>query len=92
VPYKDALQIPQKATYEILDKTYVYVLDDENRIQQRAVHIAAELPHVFIVDEGLNETDRVLIEGQRRVQNGDEILPRFTAPGEVLANLDLYAE
>jgi membrane fusion protein (multidrug efflux system) len=92
VPYKDALQIPQKATYEILDKTYVYVLDDENRIQQRAVHIAAELPHVFIVDEGLNETDRVLIEGQRRVQNGDEILPRFTPPGEVLANLDLYAE
>lgn len=92
VPYKDALQIPQKATYEILDKTYVYVLDAENHVQQRAVHIAAELPHVFIVDEGLDESDRVLIEGLRRVQNGQEITPRVTPPAEVLANLDLYAE
>lgn len=92
VPYKDALVIPQKATYEILDKTYVYVVDAENKVQQRAVHIAAELPHVFIVDEGLTETDRVLIEGQRRVLNGQEIAPRISAPEEVLANLDLYAE
>lgn len=92
VPYRDALLIPQKATFEILDKTYVYVLDEDNHLQQRAVRIAAELPHVFIVEEGLQETDTVLIEGLRRVQNGQEITPRSEPAAEVLANLDLYAE
>ena len=29
-PYKNALIIPQKATFEILDKKYVYVVDKEN--------------------------------------------------------------
>jgi membrane fusion protein (multidrug efflux system) len=92
VPFKDALVIPQKATFEILDKTYVYVLDEENHLQQRAITIAAELPHIFIVEEGLDENTRVLIEGLRRVQNEQEITPRISQPEEVLANLDLYAE
>ncbi|MGA0805867.1 MAG: efflux RND transporter periplasmic adaptor subunit [Pseudohongiellaceae bacterium] len=92
VPFRNALVIPQKGTFEILDKTYVYVLDEENHLQQRAVHIAAELPHVFIVDEGLDDTDTVLIEGLRRVQNEQEITPRVSPPEQVLANLDLYAE
>lgn len=92
VPYANALLIPQKATFEILDKTYVYVLDDEDRLQQRAVRIAAELPHVFIVESGLDEDDRVLIEGLRRVQNGQQIEPRMSPPADVLASLELYAE
>lgn len=92
VPYPDALLIPQKATFEILDKTYVYVLDAENRLQQRAVRIAAELPHVFIVEDGLDEGERLLIDGLRRVQNGQQIEPRLSQPADVLASLDLYAE
>lgn len=92
VPYPAALVIPQKATFEILDKTYVYVVNGENRLEQRLVTIAAEQPHVFIVSDGLDEDDTVLLEGLRRVQNGDEIEPDFEEPAEVLADLDLYAE
>lgn len=92
VPYPGALMIPQKATFEILDKTYVYVVNAANELEQRQVTIAAELPHVFIISEGLAEADKVLIEGLRRVQNGQEIAVNFREPGEVFANLDLYAE
>jgi len=92
VPYPDALQIPQKATFEVLDQMYVYVLDEQNILEQRLISVAAELPHVFIVSAGLEETDRILIDGLRRVRNGEEIIPAFKAPEEVLSQLDLYAE
>lgn len=92
VPYTDALMIPQKATFEVLDKTYVYVVNGENRLEQRLITIAAEQPHVFLVAGGLDEDDTVLIEGLRRVQNGDEIVPKHEEPEIVFAQLDLYAE
>ncbi len=92
VPFPDSLMIPQKATFEVLDKTYVYVVNAENQVEQRQINIAAELPHVFIVDEGLEDTDKVLIEGLRRVHNGQEIAQNFQAPEQVYSQLDLYAE
>lgn len=92
VPYKNAMLIPQKATYEILDKTYVYVVDKDNRLEQRLINVAAELPHVFIVKNGLNADDRILIEGLRKVHPGQKIDLDFKSPEKVLSQLNLHAE
>lgn len=92
IPYKDAVLIPQKATFEILDKTYVYVIDKNNTLHQRLISIAAELPHVFIVKDGLKETDRILLEGLRKVHNGDQIEVNFQPAATVFANQALHAE
>jgi membrane fusion protein (multidrug efflux system) len=92
LPYPNALLVPQKATFEVLDKTFVYVVDAENKLEQREIAIAAELPHVFIVSDGLQDSDKVLIDGLRRVQNGQEITPDFKDPAAVYEELDLYAE
>lgn len=92
IPYHNAMLIPQKATYEILDKTYVYVVAKDNRLQQRLINVAAELPHVFIVKSGLKAGDRILIEGLRKVHAGQKIDVNFKAPAQVLSQLDLHAE
>ncbi len=92
VPLEHALIIPQKATFQILDKTYVFVVDKENRVHQKEITIRAELPHLFVVNEGLSEQDNILLEGIRMVRNGGEISPDPVAPAEVLSNLELYAE
>ena len=92
VPYKDALIIPQKATFEILDKTYVFVIDKSNVVRQREVSIAAELPHLYIINKGLSESDTILLEGIRMVKNNQEIHTKFLEPNQVLSELDLYAE
>lgn len=92
IPYKDALIIPQKATFEVLDKTYVYVVNKDNKLAQKLIEIAAELPHVYLVKSGLKEGDRVLIEGLRKVQNGQEIVVDFQSPEKVLSQLNLHAE
>src|SRR6478609_1295597 len=62
VPHKDAIIIPQKATFEVLDKKYVYVVDKNNVIKSREIEIAAELPHLFIIKNGLSLDDKILLE------------------------------
>lgn len=92
VPLKKALLIPQKSTFEILDKRYVFVIDEHNVVRSRQITITAEMPHVFAVSSGLSENDKILLEGLRLVRENDEISYDFVQPLAVMSNLNLYAE
>ncbi|MCO6162971.1 efflux RND transporter periplasmic adaptor subunit [Flavobacterium sp. NRK F7] len=92
LPYKNAMLIPQKATFEVLDKKYVYVIDKDNKVVSREIKLAAELPHLFIVSEGLSEDDKILLEGLRLVKENEKIEYKLEKPETVLAHLELYAE
>jgi membrane fusion protein, multidrug efflux system len=92
VPYKNALLIPQKATFEILDKTYVYVINKDNKLEQRLITIDAELPYLYIVKQGLKDDDRILLEGLRKVHNSEKVEINFKEPEKVLSGLNLHAE
>lgn len=92
IPLKNVLLIPQKSTFEILDKKYVFVIDKDNIVRSRAITIAAEMPHIFAVQSGLEETDKILLEGLRLVHENEKIIFEFKNPKEVLSHLDLYAE
>ncbi|MCE7054342.1 efflux RND transporter periplasmic adaptor subunit [Algoriphagus sp. AGSA1] len=91
-PLKNALLIPQKTTFEVLEKKYVYVVDEENKIRSREVTIAAELPHIYVISEGLEQGDKILLDGLRLVRENDEIQYDFVQPKTALSQLDLYAE
>ncbi|MBL1264033.1 efflux RND transporter periplasmic adaptor subunit [Candidatus Methylomicrobium oryzae] len=90
--YKDALLIPQKATFEILDKTYVYVVKPDGTLEQRLINIEASVPHLFILKDGLKEDDKVLLDGLRKVHAGQKIETDFRPPEKVRSELDLYTE
>ena len=91
IPFKKALIIPQKATFEVLEKKYVYVIDKDNRIRSREIEIIAELPHIFAV-KGLSTKDKILLEGLRLVKENQKIDYKFEKPEHVLSHLELYAE
>ncbi|MCX4247116.1 efflux RND transporter periplasmic adaptor subunit [Paraliomyxa miuraensis] len=90
--YRNAQLIPQKATFEILDRKYVFVVDEDSVVRQRPIHIAAELDHVFVIDSGLDDADRILIDGLRKVNDGKTIEVEFEDPAKVFSELDVYAE
>ncbi|GAA4437387.1 efflux RND transporter periplasmic adaptor subunit [Pontibacter saemangeumensis] len=92
VPLNNALIIPQKATFEVLDKKYVYVVDKDNVLRSREISIAAELPHIYVVQDGLAKSDKFLLEGLRLVRENEKIHYKFVAPDSVMSQLDLYAE
>lgn len=91
-PMKQALIIPQKATFEVLDKKFVYVIDKNNQIKSREITVTAELPHIFIVGSGLAPTDKILLEGLRQVHENEKIEFSLMKPDSVVSNLNLYAE
>ncbi|OQP53549.1 efflux RND transporter periplasmic adaptor subunit [Niastella populi] len=89
---KDAIVIPQKATLEIMDKKYVYIVNKDNVVKLTPVTIAAEIPDLYIIKDGVNEGDKILLEGIRKVQDGDKISFEFEEPEKVLAHLKLESE
>lgn len=90
---KDALIIPQKATFEILDKKYVFVVDEHNVVKSRQITIGEELPHLYMVSDGLTATDKILLEGLRKVKNNQEIKYEFVNFQKVVSELNqLHAE
>jgi len=92
IPLTNTLLIPQKSTFEILDKRYVFVLDKDDIIRSRAITVAAELPHIYAVQSGLEVNDKILLDGLRLVRENEKISYDFKNPKEVLSHLDLYAE
>lgn len=92
VPLKNAIIIPQKATFEVLEKKYVYVIDKDNKVRSREVEIEAELPHIFVIKKGLSTDDKILLEGLRLVKENEKIAYKLEQPKEVLSHLDLHAE
>ncbi|GEP90612.1 hemolysin D [Chitinophaga terrae (ex Kim and Jung 2007)] len=92
MPLKNALIIPQKATYEIQDKKYVFVIDKNNVVKSRNITIGGELPDLYIVENGLSATDRILLEGVQRAKDDDKISYDYLEPKQVVSQLKLKAE
>ncbi|CAN0599759.1 unnamed protein product [Ectocarpus sp. 12 AP-2014] len=92
VSLKNALVIPQKTTFEILDKKYVYVVDEKNILHSRQITVGEEMQHLYVVTGGLKPTDKILLDGLRKVKEKEEIKYDYLKPDAVLSKLELYAE
>ncbi|MBU3680905.1 MAG: efflux RND transporter periplasmic adaptor subunit [Flavobacterium sp.] len=92
VPLRNALVIPQKSTYEIQDKQYVFVVDAKNVVQSREVTITGALPDLYVVNGGITASDKIILEGVQKAKDNDKITYTFQKPEDVLAHLRLKAE
>lgn len=91
-PYKGALIIPQKATFEILDKKFVFVVDKNNTVKQRAIEVAEEMPHLYILKSGVAANERILLEGLRKVRDSQKIEVKLLPTKQVYSDLEIHAE
>ncbi|WP_300600359.1 efflux RND transporter periplasmic adaptor subunit [Niabella sp.] len=89
IPLRNALVIPQKATYELQDKFYVYVVDKDNIVRSRNITVQYELPQLYVIGSGLAATDHILLEGLQTIKEDQKIKPVYTAPEEVARKLQL---
>jgi membrane fusion protein (multidrug efflux system) len=92
-PLKNAVVIPQRATFEILDKRYVYVIDKDNVVHQRPITIQHELEDIFVIESGVDLSDKIVLDGVQQVHDGQTVEDvEFQKPGEALAHQKYYAE
>ena len=93
IPYVDeaALVIPQKATVEIQDKKFVYVLQGDSTIKNTEVQIAAlNDGQNYIVTSGLKAGDKIVIEGVNALRDGMQIKP--ITPAESAARVKAMSQ
>jgi membrane fusion protein (multidrug efflux system) len=92
LPLKNALIIPQKATYEIQDQKYVFVIDKNGVAKSKNIKVAYELPDIYVVASGLSSGDKILLEGVQKVKDDQKVKVKFQDPKKVLQSLKLKAE
>jgi len=72
---KNALIVPQKSTFEIQDKLYVFTVDKNNVLKQRNVIPKMRFTDYYAIQSGLNKDDRIVFEGVENAKHGIEIEP-----------------
>lgn len=92
----NATVIPQRATFEILDKRYVFTVGEDNVVHQHEIEVEDELEDIYVIKEGaktgLKPTDKFVLEGVREVRDGETVKGEFRPPEEALKNLKNVAE
>jgi membrane fusion protein, multidrug efflux system len=91
-PLRDALLIPQRATFELLDKRYVKVVGEDGKAHQTLITVKHELEDIFVVNSGLNVGDKIVLEGVREVEEGAKVEYEFRKPEDALKNQKFHAE
>jgi len=65
-----ALLIPQRAVQELLGKTFVTVVGEGDKAETRPVKMGPRVGNLWLVEEGLTATDRVVVEGFAKAAPG----------------------
>src|SRR5262249_12285351 len=83
-PLEDPRVIHQRATFELLDKRYVWVVGEDDVAHQTLITTKHELEDIFVINSGLNARDRIVLEGIREVQDGAKLEYEFRRPEQVM--------
>ncbi len=90
---KNALLVPQKSTFEILDHHYVFVVGKDGIIKQERVHVVEEVEDLFIISSGVSVDDKIILEGMRQARDGLKAGDsKFVEPEVAFKDLKLKAE
>ena len=72
---KDAILIPQRAVQQVLEKSYVMVLTEDNKVKAQQIELGRKTGSFWIVEKGLTGEETVVVEGLTKIQEGIEVTP-----------------
>ena len=73
--YENAIVIPQEATFEQQKEILVFKLGENNMVSSSKVNIKAPVDHLYVVESGLEEGDRIVVSGIGKLRSDMEIAP-----------------
>ena len=65
-------------------QTSVFVVDAENKVNQRTVRVAERSGHNVIISEGLSEGELLIVDGLRPLKEGDLVQTHPVNPGQAM--------
>jgi len=76
---KDAVTAPASAILRGPDGSFAYVVDANNTVQMRPVQVALTQGSTVVVASGLQNGDKVVTDGQEKLQAGSRVAPQAPA-------------
>jgi membrane fusion protein (multidrug efflux system) len=73
---KDALLVPQRAVIETQGTYQVAVVTPENKASIRPVKVGQRVGNMWIIQEGVQPSERVIVEGFQKVKEGAPVTPK----------------
>jgi membrane fusion protein (multidrug efflux system) len=74
---RNALLVPQRAVQQLQSIQTVYVVGAGNKVAVRPVKTGSRVGELWVIEQGLQPGDRVIVEGQLRVRPGVTVEPRM---------------
>ena len=75
---KNALLVPQKCVSELQGQFSVFIVNSENMIESKQVKVGEKIGEFLVIKDGLNDGDKVILEGVQKVRSGMEVVPEIT--------------
>ncbi|GAA4304664.1 efflux RND transporter periplasmic adaptor subunit [Compostibacter hankyongensis] len=74
--FDEVVMVPQAATYEIQDKTFVFEVAEGNRVSGQPITISGSSGSYYLVTGGVKEGDKIVYTGLDRLKDGMQIIPQ----------------
>ncbi|MCP1996098.1 efflux RND transporter periplasmic adaptor subunit [Flavobacterium sp. HSC-61S13] len=73
IMHQHVFSVPQSATVDIQDKTFVYVLDEHNKVHAQAIQIIASRGNNYLFKSDLQFGNRIVTKGIDALADGDVV-------------------
>ncbi|MDH6250880.1 membrane fusion protein (multidrug efflux system) [Chryseobacterium sp. H1D6B] len=80
----NAVVIPQESTFEIQDKTYVYILGKDKKVTSKPITISGKTENYYFISEGLSAGDKIVFTGLGSLKDGASIQPKAISSDSLL--------
>ena len=75
-----ALLVPQRAVNELQTSYEIGVVGGENKVEIRSVKVGDRVGSLWVIEDGIKQGDRVIVEGAQKVRAGDVVKPMPWTP------------
>jgi membrane fusion protein (multidrug efflux system) len=82
---RGALLVPQRAVAELQNLYSLAVVGDGNTVTFRNVKVGPRVENLWVIDEGLNPGETVVVEGLQRLRDGAVVNPKPMASSPAVA-------
>ncbi len=66
----NAILIPQRCVQQLLEKSFVTVVGENDKAEAREVELGAKIGSYYIIKSGVTAGDKVVVEGLTKIQDG----------------------
>jgi membrane fusion protein (multidrug efflux system) len=71
-----AIVVPQESTFELQDKTFVFVVGDSNKVVSSPIAITGKTNNYYLIGSGVKQGDKIVYTGLDRLRDGAVIQPQ----------------